>query len=210
LTSLVERRDSGSRPRWGVWYVGPPDRREGVFPMRLLKRLLVLAPLLALAVVLVGLPTVAFGGNDDGGRFNARLIGINETPAAINTDGSASLRLKLNNTTIDFELTFHNLSTLPIQSHIHFGQVHTSGGVVLFFCGPAASPAKQTCPQAVSGPVTGTLTAADVQPVPGQGIKAGDMAAVMRAIREGAAYGNLHTVDFPTGEIRGQIGRLGF
>jgi hypothetical protein len=178
--------------------------------MRLLKRFLVFVPLLALAVVLLGLPTIAFGGNDDGARVSARLIGINETPAAINTDGSASLRLKLNSTTIDFELAFHNLSALPIQSHIHFGQVHTSGGVVLFFCGPTTSAAKQTCPQALSGTVSGTLTAADVQAVPGQGIKAGDMAAVMRAIREGAAYANLHTTNFPTGEIRGQIGRIDF
>src|SRR5205823_2881739 len=139
---------------------------------------------------------------------SARLIGINETPAAINTDGSGTVRLTLHPDSISFELTFHNLSASPIQSHIHFGQVHTSGGVVVFFCGPTGSPAKQQCPQATSGSVTGTLVAADVQAVPSQGIKAGDLAAVMRAIREGAAYANLHTTNFTGGEIRGQIGKL--
>jgi hypothetical protein len=176
--------------------------------MRQLKRSLLLLPLLALAVILVGLPTVAFGRDDDNSRFSARLIGINETPAAINTDGTGRLRLKLNSASIDFVLTFHNLSALPVQSHIHFGLEHTSGGVVLFFCGPATTAAKQECPQATSGTVSGTLTANDVIAVPAQGIKAGDLAAVMRAIRGGTAYANLHTTIFTGGEIRDQIVRI--
>jgi hypothetical protein len=175
--------------------------------MRLLKRSLLLMPLLALAVILVGLPAVAFGRDDDNGRFSARLIGINEVPS-INTDGSASLRLTLKATSIDFQLDYHNLSAPPVQAHIHFGQARTNGNVVVFFCGPNVPPAQKNCPTGVSGSVSGTLTTADVLAVPTQGIKAGDLAALERVIREGAAYANIHTSNFASGEIRGQI--IGF
>jgi hypothetical protein len=172
--------------------------------MHVFRKFALLVPLLALAAVLIGLPAVAFG-KDDSKNFNAALIGFNETPASINTDGTATLRLKLNADSIDFELTYHNVRALPTQSHIHFGQARTSGGVAIFFCGPA--PAKQVCPASTSGSVKGTVTAADVVGPTGQGIAAGDLASVMRAIRGGAAYANLHTSMFPGGEIRGQIQR---
>ncbi len=173
--------------------------------MRTLERSVMLLPLVALAAVLIGLPSVAFSRDDDA-RFTTRLIGINETPS-INSDGTGTLRLTLNADSIDFTLTYSNVSGNPIQSHIHFGQARTAGGVVLFFCGPVP-PAQQACPAATSGTVSGRLTAADVRPVPTQGIKAGDLASVMRAIRQGAAYANIHTSNFPGGEIRGQITRV--
>jgi hypothetical protein len=39
----------------------------------------------------------------------------------------------------------------------------------------------------------------------GQGVAAGELADLIRAIRAGAAYVNVHTATYPTGEIRGQI-----
>ena len=79
------------------------------------------------------------------------------------------------------------------------------GGVMVFFCGGGGQPA---CPATTSGTISGAITAANVLAVPAQGIKAGDLAAVMRAIRAGASYANMHTPpNFPGGEIRGQIRR---
>jgi hypothetical protein len=66
--------------------------------------------------------------------------------------------------------------------------------------GPAGTP---TCPQ--SGSVTRTVGAADVVGPSGQGIAAGEMGRVVKAIREGAAYGNVHSKMFPAGETRGQL-----
>jgi hypothetical protein len=174
--------------------------------MRMLKRVGLVVPLLALVAILAGLPATALG-QDDGRDFSARLIGVNETPS-INTAGTASLRLKLNTTanTIDFTLTYQNLSLAPTVAHIHFAQARVAGGVMVFFCGGGGQPA---CPSTTSGTITGTIAAANVQSLPLQGIIAGDMAAVMRAIRAGASYGNMHTTNFPGGEIRGQIGRSG-
>ncbi len=174
--------------------------------MRLLKRASLCVPLVALGAVLIGLPTIAFG-SDDGQNFRARLIGINETPASINTDATATVKLKLNADSIDFELSFQNLRSLPIQSHIHFGLPRTSGGVSVFFCGPAGSPAKQVCPQSTTGMVKGTLTSADVIGPTPQGIAVGDITSLLRQIRGGNTYANLHTGLFQGGEIRGQIQR---
>jgi hypothetical protein len=54
--------------------------------------------------------------------------------------------------------------------------------------------------------VTGTIVSSDILAVPAQGIAAGDLASVLKAMRAGLTYANVHTTNFPNGEIRGQIG----
>jgi CHRD domain-containing protein len=73
----------------------------------------------------------------------------------------------------------------------------------VFLCGGGSKPA---CP--ASGTVTGTIVPADVIGPSGQGIAAGEFAELVRAIRNGATYANLHTEMFPGGEIRGNIRRV--
>ncbi len=58
---------------------------------------------------------------------------------------------------------------------------------------------------ATSGTFTGTVTAADVIGPAAQGIAAGEIAEIIRAMRAGIAYANVHTNKHPTGEIRGQL-----
>ena len=62
------------------------------------------------------------------------------------------------------------------------------------------------CPDP-SGTVTGTLHAADVIGPEAQGIAPGEFAELVRAIRAGATYANVHTVKYPGGEIRAQLRR---
>jgi len=59
--------------------------------------------------------------------------------------------------------------------------------------------------------ITGTLTAANVIQLPGQGIDPADagFAEMIKAIRKGAAYVNVHTTNHPSGEIRARLGPLG-
>ena len=95
------------------------------------------------------------------------------------------------------------------QSHIHFGQPSVAGGISVWLCGnPPLTPPAGTalCPNPGDGAeVTGTLTAANVVGPVGQGIAAGEFAELIRAIRKGDAYANVHSTKFPGGEIRGQI-----
>src|SRR5262249_47264524 len=112
---------------------------------------------------------------------------------------------------IDYELTYRDLSSDVTQAHIHFGRPAITGQIVLFLCTnltpPAGVPVPQACP-AGGGTITGTLTAADVIARPTQGIDGGaaGLAEVIEAIRAAAAYANVHTTTFPTGEIRGRLG----
>jgi hypothetical protein len=78
----------------------------------------------------------------------------------------------------------------------------------VFFCtnlnnGPAGT---QACP-AGGGTVTGTITGANVVAVAAQGIPAGDFDALVSLLESNSAYVNVHTTNFPAGEIRGQIRR---
>src|ERR1041385_3140700 len=132
--------------------------------------------------------------------LTASLRGVNEVPA-INSDASASFRATIDrNLNITFTETFKNLSSNAILSHIHFGEVHVAGGVMIWLCGGGGQP---TCPAATSGSFSGTITAANVTGPTSQGITAGDLASALRAIRQGAGYVNLHSVNFPGGERRG-------
>lgn len=177
------------------------------------------ATLLALAV-----PTMMDVGaqaqNDDrrgkAAQFRARLHGLEEVPpVATEGTGSFTATLSSDGGSLTYELTYNNLNAQILFSHIHFGFPKEATGIMVFLCGPAAgamggppagTPNPPACPGMTSGTVSGTLTAADVIGPNTQGITPGeDFAKVVQALREGAAYVNVHTVRSPAGEIRGQV-----
>jgi hypothetical protein len=142
-------------------------------------------------------------------EFSAKLVGFEELPAVF-SHGTGTLDLDLNRNarTITFKLTFSGLSAPVTQSHIHFGKRHVAGAVTVFFCtnlsnGPAGT---QPCP-AGGGTVTGTITGANVGAIAAQALPAGDFDALVAIIETHTAYANVHTTNFPAGEIRGQIRR---
>lgn len=157
-------------------------------------------PLLWLALLLLATSAPA-GAADHHRVFVAELLGGHEVPP-INTEGSGTLKLTIHDAAIDFELKYANLSAPPAAAHIHFAQARVNGGVMVFFCGGGGQPA---CPAAASGTVAGTITGALVIGPSAQGIEVGDFDALLQAIRTGEAYANMHTSNFPAGEIRGQI-----
>lgn len=145
-------------------------------------------------------------------HLRATLVGIEETPQTIITNATGNFTATLNDdSSFTFTLSYKNLSTPVVQAHIHIGATKTTGGVAIFFCGPAGSPAHQTCPNDAtnSGTVTATVAAADVIGPTAQGVTAGDFADVVRAIASGVTYVNVHTTSHPGGEIRGRVRQRG-
>ncbi len=163
----------------------------------------------------VRLATVAF--DDDATTFRARLRGLNETPGPVATQatGSFTAALSSDGSTLSYTVSYSNLNAQVLFSHIHFGFPKESGGIMVFLCGPAAGaaggppagfPNPPACPDTTSGTVSGTVTAANVVGPNSQGITpAADFAKVVQAMREGAAYVNVHSTRSPGGEIRGPV-----
>ena len=158
-----------------------------------------------LAALMAGSLAVAKSGN---GSSNARahLNGYNEVPGSISTVARGEFRAKINKqaNTIDYRLTYSGIEGgTATQAHIHFGQRHTApaGNVSAFLCGGGG---EAPCPP-TAGTVTGTITAAEVVGPAGQGIAPGQMDELIRAMRAGATYANVHSTTYGGGEIRGQI-----
>src|SRR4051794_18909935 len=102
-------------------------------------------------------------------QFFAVLNGHNET-LAIHTNGTGKMTITVNNDgTLSFELTYANLSSPAQVAHVHFGQPNVADGVSFFLCGGAKAPCPAgNTPTPVT--VTGTVVAADVMPIPAQGM----------------------------------------
>ena len=166
---------------------------------------------LAAATVIVGSATADDRRHKKEEVVRARLIGINEVPS-VSTVARGRFKAVIDEDagTITFRLSYSALEANPTQAHIHVGQTHTNGGITLFLCTngtpPTGVPVPQACPP---GPteIEGTLTQADVLAVAAQGIDANGFAEVLRVIRAGATYANVHSERFPGGEIRGPITR---
>ena len=167
---------------------------------------------LCLLLTLVGvLPSIAQtqnrGSSPD--KFKADLIGFDEVPALSSTaSGTFRMEIDPTDTSFDYEVSYSGLVGNVTQSHIHIAQKGVNGGIMVFFCtnlgnGP---PGTQACPGPNAGTVSGHITAADVVgSASAQGIAAGEFAEVLRAIRAGSVYANVHSSVFPGGEIRGQL-----
>jgi len=162
------------------------------------------------ATLLLGVVGVAMANGDSNrNSFKAQLNGHQEVPA-INTTGAGSLKASVNSagTALTYTLKYTGLSGPAGAAHIHFAQPGVNGGVVLWLCGGGGKPA---CP-AAGVSITGTVNNGDVAALPGvaaQGMAAGDLTSVLKAMRAGVAYANVHTAAFGGGEIRGQIGGRG-
>jgi hypothetical protein len=142
-------------------------------------------------------------------HFSASLRPEHEVPA-VSSPAEGEFRATLDPAAgaLDYELTFSGLQANVVQSHIHIAQPNVNGGIMVWLCGTAAAPGPagtQTCPQ--NGTITGTITAANMLAVTTQGIAPGEFDEFIAALRDGLAYANIHSVQSPGGEIRGQVRR---
>ena len=149
-------------------------------------------------------------------RAFAELVPANEVPSVSSgAHGFFKATIDRENQTISYEVSYEGLEAATTQSHIHFGQRHTLGGVSVFLCGnapavpPAPFPQPPPCPDSPAT-VKGELTAANIVGPNGQGIApslngVNEFDELVEAILNGDTYANVHSAKFQGGEVRGQI-----
>ncbi len=109
-----------------------------------------------------------------------------------NGSGMATVDYSTMNNDFTYTLSWANLTGDATMAHIHFGAPGVSGPIVVPFF-------MSTMPG--TNMISGTLTQADVTPADG----ISTIAEVAQAIEMGNAYVNIHTAEYPNGELRGQL-----
>jgi hypothetical protein len=163
------------------------------------QRRIYLAAAVAIVAIASVVATAAVAGDD--GDADARLSGLEEVPV-ISTEGTGKFKAEIHSDRIDYKLSYRDLEGGGVLfAHIHLGQRTANGGVAAFLCGGGG---KDPCPPSPAT-VRGTIRPADVIGPTNQGIPAGAFDELVDRIEDGVTYANVHTSQFPGGEIRGQI-----
>jgi CHRD domain-containing protein len=127
--------------------------------------------------------------------FTATLSGSNEVPAR-STGGNGMSQIIIDGDRVHYSVEIDDITNV-FAAHIHTGVSGANGPVRVTFFNTAQSTALTVTDKHILA--EGTFTAADVS-----GISFADLLA---AIRSGGTYVNVHTTQFPGGEIRGQVSR---
>ncbi|MGH2378429.1 MAG: CHRD domain-containing protein [Candidatus Limnocylindria bacterium] len=124
-------------------------------------------------------------------KFEAALSGAEEVPP-VATDGTGTAKLGVHANRVIFRLRWEGLTSPAMAAHIHCGETGENGPVgVTLFAGAMGT----------KGHVNGRFTAPD----PANACGWADLSDVIEAMSSGATYVNVHTQQFPGGEIRGQV-----
>jgi hypothetical protein len=151
-----------------------------------LTRALFLAPLLAFLAISAHAATVTFAVN---------LLSSNEVPPTSSTgSGTGTFTFDTVAQDITFTINYSGLTSNAMMGHIHAGAVGVNGPIILPF-----SPG----PTGTSGTLAGMLTAANLINQATSGIST--FTDIYNAALAGDLYTNIHTANFPAGEIRGQL-----
>jgi hypothetical protein len=129
-------------------------------------------------------------------HFKARLSGTEESPAVeTKTSGEAIFKLAKGGKKLIYELKVKDGENIT-AAHIHAGKKGEEGPIVVPLFGGAKKEGM------FSGVLAkGTITDKDLTgPLAGKTLK-----DLIKMIKEGDAYVNVHTVAHPPGEVRGQI-----
>ena len=127
-------------------------------------------------------------------RFSTPLTGMEEVPPVnTNSTGIAIFQVKDNN--LNFKINVTNLDNIK-GAHIHKGEFGQNGDVIVTLFNPGKPI------DIVNGTlVEGNIDASSLQgPIKGKSIN--DLVQMMNNTQ---TYVNIHTEQYPNGEIRGQI-----
>ena len=126
-------------------------------------------------------------------KFIAELSGKEEVPPN-ESPSSGFAWVKIANDEIRYEVNVTDMDKVN-AAHIHLAEAGKNGPVVLtlFMGGPTEQ-------------VNGTIGEANVTASNLEGpMKGKDVTDLVTAMKDGTTYVNVHTTDFPNGEIRGQL-----
>ncbi len=153
---------------------------------------------LATIAIIVALGSIATNGfiNSALGQqtFTAELTGGEEVPP-VDTEATGTFNLVTVNQSSGYLLSVDELANATM-AHIHKGEEGENGKIVVTLY-------NATMPASISQGLLsqGNITAANLEgPLAGQ-----QLADLIDIMDNGTAYVNVHTKDFPLGEIRGQI-----
>jgi hypothetical protein len=135
-------------------------------------------------------------------NFGARLSGGEEVPPReTRARGNATFKLSADGTELAFRLIVSNIENVT-QAHIHCAPAGANGPVVVWLY-PASPPA-----QLIPGRTNGVLSEGVITGVTNNTCGA-TLTELVERMRAGDTYVNVHTSQFPPGEVRGQIGGNG-
>ena len=129
-------------------------------------------------------------------NFRTHLSGENEVPSVETmADGQAIFQLSKDGTELSYKLIVDNIENVRM-AHIHMAPAGSNGGVVAWLYGP----------ELIEGVFEGVLSEGVITDSDLVGALTGmTIMDLVHEISEGNTYVNVHTVQNPGGEIRGQI-----
>src|SRR5215211_5456674 len=107
-----------------------------------MRRLALRGLLVAGVIGLLGIGSYAIAGDGTKNFKGKELNGYEENPdVSTVATGSFDARLSNDGTTLEYEITYSGLEGNVTQSHIHFGKPAVNGGISLWLCHTAGTPA---------------------------------------------------------------------
>lgn len=151
---------------------------------------------IGMACAILGITSVSCNNALEGTEtFVVNLAGANEVPARA-TAASGAMGFVVRGNRVDYSIEVHGLGAIT-GAHIHSGAAGVNGPIrIALFPGPGSNFTANPLTGVDGQLYEGSFEAADVT-----GVSFSELLAQMRA---GTAYGNVHTTQFPGGEIRGQ------
>jgi CHRD domain len=144
----------------------------------------------------LGLALVSCNDALDGSeQFLAVLSGANEVPARA-TAASGAMGFVVRGNRVDYSVEVHGIGSIT-GAHLHTGAAGVNGPIrIALYPGPGSNFSTNPSAAFDGQLYEGSFEASDVT-----GVTYADLLAGMRA---GTVYGNVHTTQYPGGEIRGQ------
>jgi hypothetical protein len=132
--------------------------------------------------------------------FTAKLDGASQVPKVDSkATGEATFTVSADGRKIAYTLRVRELADTTM-AHIHIGSTGRNGPVAVWLYPTDGKPAL------IKGVKSGELARGEITEASLQGPEKGKpLSALVKAMRDGDAYVNVHTAEHKDGEIRGQI-----